>query len=385
MTANLDIANRALQFFGSRTNMNASEFAGLSSNEAIQANLIMFKLRDELNRMAPWNCTKKYTNLVYISSQPGTPENSSAGPPLWVPGIPPPQWAYEYQYPVDCVRPRFIVPQYTSLAGGVPIYPLGTVQGFSPIGWTGPALKFEVGTDQFYPLTFATILNPGIGYHVGDLITLQQPTNTFLQNGVTYVMSVGAPAILQVTAIGGGGTISQVQVINQIADATVGDNVNIPAVGGSYFQANSNPTQQASTQDRLGGPGNGSGATFGCAWGSTQVTQRVIICNQESAILCYNTRITDPNVMDEFFQDAWIAVLAARLVFQLSGDKALANQAITEANRLIAEARIADGNEGITVNDVTPDWMRTRGNFGGPNWEYTPNMSFDWGSFYSPY
>jgi hypothetical protein len=89
--------------------------------------------------------------------------------------------------------------------------------------------------------------------------------------------------------------------------------------------------------------------------------------------------------MDEFFQDAWVAVLAARLVFQLSGDKALANQALSETNRLIAEARIADGNENLTVNDVTPDWLRTRGNYGGPNWEYTPNLSFDWGSFYSPY
>src|SRR5215469_8430874 len=117
----------------------------------------MFKLRDELNRMAPWNCTRKYTNLVYISSQPGTPENSAAASPFWVSGMPPPQWSYEYQYPVDCVRPRSIVPQYTSLAGGTPIYPLGTVTGFSPIGWSGPALKYEVASDQFFPVTAAAV------------------------------------------------------------------------------------------------------------------------------------------------------------------------------------------------------------------------------------
>src|SRR6516162_3161308 len=127
MTANHDIANRALQFFGSRTNMSTSEFAGLTSNEAVQANLIMFKLRDELNRMAPWNCTRKYANLVYITSQPGTPENTGNAAALWSPGIPPPQWSYEYQYPADCLRPRFISPQYISLAGGTPVYPLGTV------------------------------------------------------------------------------------------------------------------------------------------------------------------------------------------------------------------------------------------------------------------
>ena len=378
MTANLDIANRALQFFGSRTNMNAAEFAGLTSNEAVQTNLIMFKLRDELNRMAPWNCSRKYTNLVYISSQPGTPENSAAGPPLWVPGIPPPQWSYEYQYPSDCVRPRFIIPQYTSLAGGTPIYPLGTVTGFSPIGWTGPALKYEVSSDQFYPVNSANVNTGGTGYNVGDIIILQQPSFTFtqpaFQQTVAYTMPVGAPAILTVTSTGGGGAVTAVSVNNQIYDEPAGT-----VVGGSYFSTqNPNGVSQGFTS------GSGSGAKFNLFFGA-QGAQRVIICNQESAILCYNTRITDPNVMDELFQDAWVAVLAARLVFQLSGDKALANQAITETNRLIAEARIADGNENLTVNDVTPDWLRTRGNFGGPNWEYTPNMSFDWGSFYSPY
>ena len=378
MTANVDIANRALQFFGSRTSMTSAEFTNQTSNEAVQSQLIMFKLRDELNRMAPWNCTKKYANLTLITSQPGTPENSAAGPPLWVPGIPPPQWSYEYQYPSDCVRPRNLLPQYTSLAGGTPIYPLGTVTGFSPIGWTGPALKFEVAGDQFFPVTAAAPVAGGSGYVVGDTITLVQPSFTFTQTAfqqvATFTMPVGAPAILIVTGIGGGGAVTSVSVVNQIFDEPAGT-----VVGGSYFSTqNPNNVAQGSTS------GSGTGATFNLTFGA-QGSQRVIICNQEAAILCYNTRVTDPNVMDEFFQDAWVAVLAARLVFQLSGDKALANQAITQTNRLIAEARIADGNEGITINDVTPDWMRTRGNFGGPNWEYSPNMSFDWGSFYSPY
>ena len=382
MTANLDIANRALQFFGSRTNMSSAEFSNQTSNEAQQTQLIMFKLRDELNRMAPWNCTRKYANLVYITSQPGTPENSAAASPFWVPGIPPPQWSYEYQYPNDCVRPRSIIPQYTSLAGGTPIYPLGTVTGFSPIGWSGPALKYEVASDQFFPVTAAAVVSGGSGYVVGDTITLVQPSFSFTQGAfpqltgppfITYTMPVGAPAVLTVTGVTGG-AVTSVTIVNQIFDEPAGT-----VVGGSYFSTqNPNNVAQGATS------GGGTGATFNLTFG-TQGSQRVILSNQESAILCYNTRVTDPNVMDEWFQDAWIAILASRLVFQLSGDKALANQAMQVANRLIAEARIADGNENLTVNDVTPDWMRTRGNFGGPNWEYTPNMSFDWGSFYSPY
>src|SRR6516162_682232 len=383
MTSNLDIANRALQFFGSRTNMNTSEFAGMTSNEAIQANLIMFKLRDELNRMAPWNCTRKYAPLTYITSQPGTPENSAAGAPLWTLGMPAPQWAYEYQYPNDCVRPRFIIPQYTSLAGGTPIYPLGTVTGFSPIGWSGPALKYEVASDQFFPVTAAAVVAGGTGYLVGDTITLTQPSFTFTQGAfpsggapfVSYTMPVGAPAVLTVATTGGGGAVTSVTVVNQIFDEPTGT-----VTGGSYFSTQQ-PVLGTGQQNTSG---SGTGATFSLTFGP-QGAQRVILSNQETAILCYNTRVTDPNVMDEWFQDAWVAVLASRLVFQLSGDKALANQALTTANHIIAEARIADGNENLTVNDVTPDWMRTRGNFGGPNFEYTPNMSFDWGSFYSPY
>ena len=378
MTTSVDIANRALIDAGMHKKINSLT---QDSEEAATINALIFLLRDELNRMAPWNCARKYTNLVYITAQPGTPENSAAGPPLWVPGIPPPQWSYEYQYPPDCLRPRFIIPQYTSLAGGTPIYPLGTVTGFSPIGWTGPALKYEVSSDQFFPVLSAAPVFGGTGYSVGDTITLAQPSFTFTQAAlglppqpvVTYTMPVGAAATLTVTAAPGG-SVSAVSVNSVIYNEST-----IATFGGSYFSTQ-NPTGvlQGSTS------GSGTGATFNLTFGA-KGSQRVIICNQEAAILCYNAVVTDPDVMDQFFQDAWAAILSARIIRQFTGDLNLANQQINIANRLIAEARIADGNENLTVNDVTPDWFRTRGNFGGPNWEYTPNMSFDWGSFYSPY
>jgi hypothetical protein len=70
---------------------------------------------------------------------------------------------------------------------------------------------------------------------------------------------------------------------------------------------------------------------------------------------------------------------------QLSGDKGTANQLIQITNTMISEARKSDGNEGLTVNDVTPDFLRVRGTWGGPNWEFTPNIAFDWGGYWSPY
>jgi hypothetical protein len=89
--------------------------------------------------------------------------------------------------------------------------------------------------------------------------------------------------------------------------------------------------------------------------------------------------------MDPQFQDAWINITASRIAFTLRGDIGTANSLVAQANSLIMEARKSDGNEDVTVNDITPDFLRIRGSWGGPNWEQTPNMSFDWGSAWSPY
>lgn len=368
--------------------MSSAEFIGLTSNEAIQCNLIMYQLRDELNRMAPWDCMTKMANLTYITTTPGNPENANSGAPLWQPGIPQPPWNYEYQYPVDCLRARAIYPQYTSQAGGTPIYPAGTVTGAGQIGWTGPALQFKVATDNFFGITAAAPLGTGTGYSVGDYVILTQPSYTFQQNSsptgqttsyTSYTMDAGAPAILLVTAVNGSGAVTACTVVSQVQ----GEATNL---GGSYFSIQTNPVAQGSTisGNNPGLLGNGSGETFNLTFASL-APQRIILCNQEQAILKYNTQVTDPNVMDQLFQDAWVHVLGSRLALQLTGDKALANLLLSMTNNMIMEARKADGNEGITVNDVTPDFIRVRGNYGGPNWEYSPNQSFDWGGLYSPY
>ena len=396
MTAPLDIANRALQLIGTRTTMSATEFATNGSNEAIQTNLVINKLRDELNRMAPWDCVTKWANLTYIATTPGNPENANSGSPLWQPGQPAPPWAYEYQYPVDCLRARMIIPQYTSQGGGVPIYPPGTATGGGQIGWTGPALKFKIATDSFFGVTAAAVASGGLGYAVGDLIFLAQPSYTYQQNSApvgspatynSYTMDAGAPAVLQVATVDGGGAVLTVNVVNQISNETTSPSgAATTPISGSYFSQQVNPVAQGYTLSGTnpGALGGGSGATFNLTY-QGPTPQRVVLCNQEQAILCYNCSVTDPNVMDDLFQEAWTHILGARLVFQLTGDKALANTLIGLTNNMIMEARKVDGNEGITVNDVTPDFLRIRGNYGGPNWEMSPNQSFDWGSFYSPY
>ena len=358
MTELIDIGNRALQALGSRTTMaSLSE----SSNEAIQTNLVITQIRDELLRTAPWNCATNTAVLTYITSVPGTPENLSPGQTTWQKGIPAPPWAYEYQYPVDCLRALYVIPQFqTGFSGGTPI--TTAITGGIPSFWNGPPVRFKVSIDQFFSANAATVVAGGTGYIVGEIITL---TTT-----VPGAVPIGAPAQLQVTSIGAGGAVSGAAVINTIQGGTV-------PLGGSYFIAPTNPVGQSATT------GVGTGATFNLTIQADN--QRVILTNQEFALLSYVRQVENPNVMDPEFLQAWVSALAGRLVFQLTGDRSLANQKLQEANGFVAQARISDGNEGLTINDVIPDWIRTRGFSAMEPGVLGPNMQFDWGPLLTLY
>lgn len=361
MTTLTDICNRALQAMGTRTTVSDSELANSSSNEAIQFNLIYANNRDDLLRMAPWDCGLKTVNLTYISSVPGTPENTSAATNLWQPGQPAPPWAYEYQYPVDCLRACWIIPStQTGFASGVPI--TTAVTGGASSFWQGGPVPFKVQNDQFVPVISAAVVNGGAGYAVGDIIT--GPI------GLNINPPIGAPVQLSVTAAPGGviSTVSVVNVINGLS----------PSVGGSYFTIQQNPMVQGSTT------GNGSGATFDLTFGA-KLTQRVILTNQEFATLSYVVQVTDPNVMDSLFQTAWISRNAASMAMALTGDKKLANELIGVTNAAIEQARSVDGNEGLTINNVTPDFIRIRGLPYTDGYMSGPYVGFDWGNLYPLY
>lgn len=88
---------------------------------------------------------------------------------------------------------------------------------------------------------------------------------------------------------------------------------------------------------------------------------RVILTNMPQAQLVYTADVTDPNIFDSLFQSAFVGRLCARLVMPLSGDKALAKIAIDDGEKAEADAAFRDGDEGLTVIDSTPDWIRGRG------------------------
>lgn len=382
MADQTSIVNRALGSFGSRTTVTAAELSNNGSNEAIQANLIYFPYLRRLQRMAPWSCVFNTAQLNYITSVFGTPENPTSQPTttingqmvsIWAKGQPAPPWAYEYQYPVDCLRACWVTPQTaTGFANGVPI--TTAVTGGAPSFWQGPPVKFNVAIDQFFNITAATPSAGGTGYAVGDLITLALEPATGTVNNVLGTFQANAPQgagpVLQVATIGGGGSVTSVNVV------AVTPTEDTPFSGSLFYQYATTPVAQNITT------GAGTGATFNVTYGAATSDQRVILTNQEFAILNYCRYVTDPNVWDDDFQESFVTILGAALARALTGDKVLANSMIQLANETIKTARGNDANEGLKVNDVTPDWLRVRGinfteDYSGPY-----NTGFDWGSLW---
>jgi hypothetical protein len=87
--------------------------------------------------------------------------------------------------------------------------------------------------------------------------------------------------------------------------------------------------------------------------------KRVLLTNQQNPVFEYTYLATDPNLWDESFTMTLVLALAARLAIALTSDKSLAQLKIQEANALIMEARRQDGNEGLTILDSIPDWLRS--------------------------
>ncbi len=373
MTDNTSLVNLALQTYGDRTTITAAQLLAGSNNQAKQANLTFANTRDSLLRMAPWDCAMKTANLTYITSIPGTPENTSAATNLWQPGQPRPPWAYEYQYPVDCLRACWIIPAIqTGFAGGVPI--TTAVTGGAPTTWLGEPIRFKVAMDRFFMASAVVINTPGVGYTIGDLLYAAPVSTTFAITNLLGTFNAsqpqGAGAILQVATVDGSGGILTATLVNQIIDAS-------PNTSGSYFytyiQAALSPTLTST-----GGTGAAITLTIDPV---TLHDQRVILTNQEFATLVYVRQVTDPNVWDPLFQDAFVHALGGDLCMSLTGDKGLAKLCYAQTNQCIIEARKADGNEGLTVNDVTPDWIRTRGISWTDGLNNGPYSSFDWGQF----
>jgi hypothetical protein len=98
--------------------------------------------------------------------------------------------------------------------------------------------------------------------------------------------------------------------------------------------------------------------------GHSPESTRAICTNQLGAQLIYTGLIQYPDAWDPLFRRAMVAAMAARIVLPMMDDKrtarAIRDDQIRIAREAMIEARVRDGNEGWTVVDHTPDWIRAR-------------------------
>jgi hypothetical protein len=86
----------------------------------------------------------------------------------------------------------------------------------------------------------------------------------------------------------------------------------------------------------------------------------VILTNQTQAQLVYTVDAENPSIWDSQFQAAFVAALAAFLVPALTLHMPLMQIQIQITERIVGEARAADGNEGTTTQNRTADWIAAR-------------------------
>ncbi len=199
---------------------------------------------DAIFRTANWGSARKQAPLTLLKAALGTPENPDGSLPQ-----PPYPWLYEYAYPADCLKVRFLLPTPTTPSTEAP------------------------------PMS-----NSGIGYP--PLANPRIPFTKAVDNDASG---------------------------NEIA---------------------------------------------------------VILSNARVAQAIYTKRIANPDLWDIQLQTAVIAALAAYFVNPINRNVLLMSERTKIAAGLLVQARIADGNEGMSSVDHYPDFMQVR-NVGGGIWSGT--------------
>lgn len=317
----IDIANQALAMISARNRINA--FTD-NTVEGVNVNIFYNRVRNQVMAMAPWNFCRRTELLSFLKSAPGTPENPTGSVP-WSSQQPAPPWQYEFRYPNDCVFFRYLTWQPNAQIGvGSP--PLTTAILAADTWWPGPPQKFIVAQDFNVSATITSITGTvtttiiaNNSFVNGDRITIADVIGSVGLNANSYLVTARTPTQFTITDLNG----------NPVAGSDIG-----AYVSGGHA---------------LAGP------------------IKCILTNVEFAVGVYNALVVDPTVWPEQFVNAFATALAAFLVFPITGKQELKNDFLGEANAMIIEARKTDGNEGMMIQDHTPDWMRVRG-LNYPQW-----------------
>lgn len=175
MLIDVDVANRAILAVGARGQIARSNE---QSNEARYVRAFYPTTLTAMLRAAHWNFARKFAYLSQLKSTPGAPGNIAPGTQTWDPKTqPPPPWLFEYAYPADCVKMRFVSPQVISNAFvgtpisavpsniGIPFYQLQPQKWLEALDENLPTGKAKVVlANQYQAMSSYTVLveEPGL-------------------------------------------------------------------------------------------------------------------------------------------------------------------------------------------------------------------------------
>lgn len=109
-------------------------------------------------------------------------------------------------------------------------------------------------------------------------------------------------------------------------------------------------------------PGNDGQIPFVVAYSTDAQNNpiEIILCDQTQAQVVYTVNQPNPVVWDSLFEAAMVASLAAYLVPALSLNIQLMQMSIRTAEQAITNARVRDGDEGVTSVNRNAQWMQAR-------------------------
>lgn len=154
--------------------------------------------------------------------------------------------------------------------------------------------------------------------------------------------------------------------------ATPDDNLQIRFIVPSFPSSSPSGTPPLTTASVTAGPWlpGGGQIPYAVAYSTDNLgnPREVVLTSQSQAQAVYTVNQPNPIVWDSLFQQAFVASLAAYLVPALSLNLPLMQASIRAADAMIAQARVRDGDEGVTCVDHIPDWMRARAGGGSLAW-----------------
>ncbi len=92
----------------------------------------------------------------------------------------------------------------------------------------------------------------------------------------------------------------------------------------------------------------------------TSLAQTVILTNQYQAIIEYTFKQTAVAFWDSMFTEAFVILLATKIVFELTGKVSITRDAMERYMFLVEQAQAADANEGLTIWNTESEFIAAR-------------------------